>query len=197
MIIGLTGNYGMGKSTVLKMFASLGAHVIDSDKIVEKLLESADILRDIEAIFGKDVFAPTGKLLKERVSDIIFTDDEKRKRLEALLHPLVFKEIERLLEGKKGVIVIEVPLLFEGGFKDRFHKTITVFTTEEEALKRLSAMGIKREDALKRLSCQMPISEKIKQSDFVIDNSSGIEDTYLKVRAIYEEIKRYDSDKRA
>lgn len=178
----------MGKTTVLRMFASLGAKTIEADEIVSCLLERPDVLEKIRLLLGDGVFDSSGALIKGRVSDMIFADSRLRKGLEQILHPIVIKEIERQAAGAAGVVVVEVPLLFEGGYETMFQKTITVYTDEETALSRLKAKGISAEDARRRLNVQMPVSEKIMRSDFSIDNSHSLERTFAQVKAIYEKL---------
>lgn len=189
-MIGLTGNYGMGKSTVLKMFQEMGAVTIDTDDIVHRLLEEEDTLNKIRQVLGDRVFDSRGRLLKDSVSDIIFKNSSLRHEIEDIIHPLVFKALEGITQGMEGVVIVEAPLIFERGYEARFKNVITVYTDEETALRRLEASGIKREDALKRLSCQMPIAEKIKKSDYVIDGSLSLDKTRAQAEGIYEELAK-------
>jgi dephospho-CoA kinase len=192
LLIGLTGNYGMGKSTVLSMFEKLGATILDTDKIVESLLTEKDILKKIRGLLGDKVFDENGSLNKKKVADLIFKDNKLRYLLENILHPLVFERIQFFLDKinkKDEIILIAVPLLYERGYEERFDMTITVFTKEETALNRLWKEGITRENALIRLKAQIPIEEKIKRSDFVIDNDGIIEETMSQVKTIYKKLK--------
>ena len=176
LVAGLTGNYGMGKSRILSIFAKLGAYTFNSDTIVAALLTEKDVLEKIRGVIGHDVFNKRGSLNKKKVAGLIFRDKTLRRSLEDILHPLVFKRIKDMLKtvDKGSVVVVEVPLLFERGHRKKFDKTITVFTDEETALKRLEKAGVKRTDALLRLQAQLPIREKMKRSDFIIDNSGSI-----------------------
>lgn len=187
-IVGLTGSYGMGKSTVLSMFRRLGAITLNADNIVDLLLNEKDVLEKIEKLLGKEVFNKDGALDKEKVSDLIFADDTLRHSLEDILHPLVFEKIESFLGRKDKLAIIEVPILYERGYKDRFDRIITVCTKEEIALDRLEKKGIAREKALMILKTQLPIEEKIKLSDFVIDNSGTLEETMAQVEIIYNRL---------
>jgi dephospho-CoA kinase len=188
LVAGLTGNYGMGKSKVLALFAKLGAYTFNSDKIVAALLTEKDVLEKIRRVIGHDVFYKNGTLNKKKVARLIFRDEALRRSLEDILHPLVFERIKDILTAvdKKSVVIIEVPLLFERGYRERFDKTITVFTDEETALKRLEKAGVKRTDALLRLQSQLPIREKMKRSDFIIDNSGSVRETTSRAEAIYK-----------
>lgn len=195
MVAGLTGNYGMGKSTVLRIFRDLGAVTIGADEIVDRLLRQAPVLEQIRKLLGYGVFSPDGTLDRTRVADEVFGDRDKRAALEGLLHPLVLEEIEKLLEelagqGAEKIVVIEIPLLFEKAYSGRFQRTITVYTDEATALKRLEAKGIGKESARMRLDVQMPIEEKMRKSDFIINNNGTLEETERQVRAVFDLLVR-------
>jgi dephospho-CoA kinase len=191
LLVGLTGNYGMGKSTVLPMFENLGAITLDTDKIVISLLNEKNVRENIRGLLGDAVLNNDGTVNRRRVADVIFKDNILRYSIEDILHPLVFEKIAEFLEKlnrKEKVIIIEIPLLYERGYEDKFDKTITIVTDKETALYRLEENGIPREDALLRLQSQLPIEEKIKQSDFVINNNNSIEDTMKQVEMIYQKL---------
>ncbi len=189
-VVALTGNYGMGKSTVAHLFRELGAITLDLDDIVDDLLREDSVLKEIRKILGNRVFS--GKDIdRSRVAEIIFSDKEKRDLLERLIHPLVIERMREFLKKKdrKRVIIVEIPLLFEKGYEDEFDKIITVYTDLETALKRLENKGIKRDQALMRLKAQMTVDEKIRRSDFVIDNNGTINDTKRQVIMIYNRVR--------
>lgn len=189
-IIGLTGNYGMGKSTVASLFREAGAITLDLDDVVDELLNEDRIIARVKDIFGNSVLS--GKRLnRPKIAEIIFTDRRKRELLEGLIHPLVIERMRRFLKNvdKDKVIIIEIPLLFERQYEGEFDKTITVHTDKDIALRRLESKGIKRKDALMRLQAQMPVEEKIKRSDFSINNNGTIEETRQQVLDILEKIK--------
>lgn len=197
LLVGLTGNYGMGKSAVLTMFKKLGATTVDTDRIVELLLTEKDVLEKIRGLLGDNVFYKNSSLNKKKVADLIFKNDVLRYSLEDILHPLVFERIKIFLDKINGdkIIIIEVPLLHERGYKDRFDKTITVYTNEEVALNRLEKDGTTREEALLRLKSQLPITKKVKQSDFVIDNNGTIEEAMAQVEIIYKKLLKLSQAK--
>jgi dephospho-CoA kinase len=194
LVVGLTGNYGMGKSTVLRMFRDLGAVTLDADKVVDMLLDDADVLRRIRDTFGNGVFSKEGSLDRSTLASIIFKDKEKRDSLEGILHPLVFEKIGDFLaeigetETGEEIVVVEIPLLFEKGYTGRFDWKITVYAEEDIALKRLEGKAIGREGAVVRLKAQMPIKEKIRMADFAINNSGTLEETEKQVREIYDKL---------
>lgn len=193
LVIGLTGNYGMGKSTVLQIFKKLGALTIDTDKIVKRLLTRKLILEKIRSVFGKEVFNDNGSLNREKIADLVFKDDTMRRYLEDILHPLVFDEIEKYFKKRKNkyqIAIIEIPLLFERGYEDRFDQTIVIHTKENVAIKRLENQGINRERVLMRLRSQIPIELKIEKADYLIDNNGTIQDTKAQIKIIYEKLMK-------
>jgi dephospho-CoA kinase len=197
LLVGLTGNYGMGKSVILSVFQKLGALTLDTDKIVESLLLEKDVLGKIRDILGDTVFHKDGSLNKKKVAEIIFRDETLRRSIEDILHPLVFREIDLFLENNIGaskVAIIEVPLLFEKGYDERFDRTITVYCHEETALDRLGKKGINREDALLRLRSQLPVFEKIRRSHFAIDNNGSITGTERQAEKIYSWLVKEEED---
>ena len=192
MVVGLTGNYGMGKSFVLSVFKELGAIVLDSDEIVSHLLEDKQVIRKIRKILGDRVVKQGSNTLdKAEIAKIIFDNNMLREKLEVLLHPLVFDKIQKNLKklsGKNKLIIVEVPLLFEGGYQDRFERTITVFTTQKTAVERSMRAGVSRGNALKRLKAQLPIQIKKKNADFLIDNNGPNKKTRRQVECIYHKL---------
>ena len=191
MVIGLTGNYGMGKSFVLSVFKELGAIVLDSDEIVSHLLHDRKVILMIKRILGDRVEKQDGTLDKSEIARIIFENSILRDKLEALLHPMVFDRIQNYLKKisrNRGLIIVEVPLLFEGGYQGRFERTITVFTTQKTALERLTNAGVSRGNALKRLKAQLPIQVKKKNADFLIDNNGPKQGTRRQVEGIYTKL---------
>ncbi len=179
----------MGKTFVLDILKALGAHTINADEIVGELLEEEPVLQRLRATLGDEVFDSGGKLLKDRVAEKIFNDEGLRIAVEDILHPLVFERIGRKLEGAKAdIAVVEAPVIFERGYEGRFAKTITVYTDEETALRRLEASGIGRDDAIRRLRSQMPVEEKARRSDYAIDNSGPPEAARAKVEEIYRDL---------
>lgn len=189
MVIGLTGNYGMGKSYVLSVFRELGAIVLDSDDIVDLLLQDSGVISKIKKILGSCVEKEDGTLDKGKVAKIIFDNSELRNKLEVLLHPMVFARVEASLQkikGRRRLAIVEVPLLFEGGYQGRFNRTITVFTSQKAAIERLMKAGVSSSNVMKRLKAQLPARTKKKLADYVIDNNGTKQSTRRQVEKIYK-----------
>lgn len=190
IIAGLTGNYGMGKSTVAMMFKQLGAIVINTDEIVKELLNEPTVINDIKNTFGEDI-ADGSVINKKMLANVVFEHPHLRISLENILHPRVFEKIDEAIAkitDDSTIVIIEAPVIFERGYQNRFDKIITVYTLEEIAIKRLKEKGISEEDARKRLKSQFPIEMKISKSDFAIDNSMDLENTRRQVIEIYNRL---------
>ncbi|WP_333653620.1 dephospho-CoA kinase [Dissulfurispira sp.] len=197
IIIGLTGNYGMGKSTVARMFGDFGAIIIDADDIVRELLKDSAVIYEIKKAFGEDIIqhsAVSGQppeINKRMLAEIVFEHPHLRISLENILHPRVFRKIDEeiaKITDTSAIVIIEAPVIFERGCQNRFDKIITVYASEEIAINRLKEKGISEEDARKRLKSQFPIEMKISKSDFAIDNSMDLENTRRQVEEIYSRL---------
>lgn len=191
LIAALTGNFGMGKSYVLSLFSELGAVTLETDRVVGALLKEDGVIAKVKGLMGDDVAAPGGDLDKKAIADKIFHDQTVKEKLEALLHPMVFEKVEdftgRIKDGD-ALVIIEVPLLFEGGYQTRFEKVIAVYASDEMALERLQGAGVSLDDAKARSQNQMPISEKKARADYLIDNSGSKEDTKRQVEQVYRSL---------
>ncbi|MCC6345559.1 MAG: dephospho-CoA kinase [Nitrospirales bacterium] len=191
LIVGLTGNFGMGKSTVARMFRELGAATIDTDDIVRELFSDPVVLFEIKKAFGEEI-AAGGVLDKGALATLVFEHPPLRISLENILHPRVFarigEEVGSLAAGGARMVIVEAPVLFERGYQNRFDRIVTVFTSEETAVQRLTGKGISVEEARKRLQSQFPIDMKREKSDYTIDNSRTPDDTRRQVEYVYREL---------
>lgn len=195
--IGLTGNFGMGKSAVLKMFGRMGAFTYDIDIFVHSILEKPAIIKKISRVIGNSVLSKRSSkptLNKKRVASMIFNDPKKRKAVEKIIHPEVLRLIKQaetkiLKKEPEAVIVFEVPLLFEAGYEKQFNKIIVVYSNMKNALKRLAGKGFSRDEAVSRMRAQMPVSVKLKLSDYTINNNYDLQRTEKRVKKILNEIQ--------
>ena len=195
-ILGVTGGIASGKTTVVRLLKEKGALVIDFDVIARKIVEPGNpACKDIIAYFGKQVVRADGSLDREKLSNIIFKDPEKRKKLEGFTHPRINAEFVRQVNeiGKKdpnAVIQVDIPLLIEIGLQHIFHKILVVYVPREVQMERLVRRdGISREKAADILRAQMPIDEKTAHADFVIHNEGPLEETKRQVDEVWEKIK--------
>ncbi|MCX8031532.1 MAG: dephospho-CoA kinase [Thermodesulfovibrionales bacterium] len=189
VVVGLTGNYGMGKSTVAKIFRELGAITIDTDEIVADLLNQQEIIHQIKETFGEEV-VKGGIVDKKLLANIVFSDPTFRIRLEDILHPKIFKLIDERIKtlSDSSIVVIEAPLIFERGYQNRFDIIITVYTSLEQAIQRLREKGISEDEARLRLNNQFPIKMKVDKSDYSVDNSKTYDYTREQVMDIYQKL---------
>jgi dephospho-CoA kinase len=197
LLVALTGNYGMGKSTVLSLFREFGVSTLDTDKIVDFLFRRKKILEKIRQLMGNSVFHDNGSLNKKKVAEIIFRNARLRRSVEDVLHPFVFEKIKDFLEKvniNDKILIVAVPLVYERAYEDKFDETIVVHTTEETALHRLGMKGVSRRDALLRLKTQMPIEEKMKRADFLINNNGTLNETKVQVEKLLKNLLRKAGD---
>ncbi len=201
--VGLTGGIACGKSTVADMFVHLGGYLIDFDKLAHEVQDPGKpAWQDVVNHFGSDILRPDQKIDRTKLAAIVFHDPEKLKRLNTLVHPRVFEEWWARLEeistrNPNAIVFSDVPLLFEGGMQHLFELTILVMIEPEKQIQRLMARNaVCREDAELRLSCQMPIYEKVKMASIVIDNSCSVDETEKKVAAIWIDLLEKEKSKK-
>ncbi|MDL2225084.1 dephospho-CoA kinase [Eubacteriales bacterium OttesenSCG-928-M02] len=189
-IIGITGNTGSGKSTVTGMLKALGAVTMDADAITRKLQEpGAKGYLGIKAHFGSQYFLDDGRLDRKALGALVFGDQEKLKQLNAIIHPLVTAELERQTEGATGIIVWDIPLLFESGMDKRCDSIWLVQAPETVRKERIMARdGITTADAEIRMKNQKELASG--QADVVIKNDGDMDELFLQVKRAFDGIKR-------
>lgn len=180
--LGLTGGMGGGKSTAARFFEEAGFRRIDSDRIVkEELLVNREVVAKIAARFP-DVVTAQGEVQRAVLANHIFTVDESRVWLEALLHPLVYARWRELFASDpEASWVVEVPLLFEQRLENWFDYIVCVSTSSANQLARLIERGIPQSLAGQRISKQLPLALKVEKSDFVLSNDGALESLRLQV----------------
>ena len=187
---GLTGSIGMGKSTTAQMFRDEGIAVYDADATVHELY-SGEAVPLVEAAFPNTT--SDGKVDRTKLSEVVIGKPENMKKLEAIIHPLVHKQEQEFLKdaetrGDK-LVVLDIPLLFETGGKNRVDKIIVVTAPAEVQRQRVLArdgMSVEKFEAI--LARQVPDREKREQADFVIDTSLGLEAANITVREIIKSL---------
>ena len=186
--IGLTGGVGCGKSTVSSYMARLGLPVIDGDKLSrEAVTPGSDAMERIRQVFGPEVFLPDGSLDRVKMARLVFSDEDKRQALNAIIHPYVWKRTEEGLIAAQNaghpIAVLDMPLLLEIGWQLRSEAVWVVKAPVEQQILRVCARdGATREEALARIRKQMPTLNKLNYADVVIDNSGSVEDARRQVR---------------
>ena len=192
LLVGLTGSIATGKSTVSRMFAHLGARVIDADLLSREVAMpgQAAYARIVEE-FGPQIVQEDGSLDRKALGAIVFADPARRKRLEEITHPAIGARQQRILsvldeEAFEGVVLWDAALLFESGGVAKMDRVVVVFADPETEVRRLMERdGLREADARARIASQMPIAEKAKLADHVIDNSGTREETERQVRAVH------------
>lgn len=192
LLVGLTGSIATGKSTVSRMFAHLGARVIDADLLArEVVMPGQPAYARIVDEFGPQVVQENGSLDRKALGALVFADAAKRKRLEEITHPAIGARQQRILsvldeEACEGVVIWDAALLFEGGGAAKMDRVVVVYADPETERRRLMERdGLSDADARARIASQMPIAEKAKLAHHVIDNSGTREDTERQVRTVY------------
>ncbi|MCC3375854.1 dephospho-CoA kinase [Cohnella sp. REN36] len=188
MNIGLTGGIATGKSTVARLLVERGAALVDADRIAREIVEPGQApLAQIADRFGPEVLQADGTLDRRRLGQIVFADAAKRKELEAITHPAIralMRERVEALERERPdrLVVADIPLLYESGLASLYDAVLVVYVPRALQRQRLMARdGLTAEEADKRLSAQMDIEEKKRRADYVIDNSSSLDDTAKQV----------------
>lgn len=186
LLVGLTGGFGTGKTTVAKLFQRWGAERLDADRLAHGALEkSSPVYRRLARLF-KDALAGDGRFVKAKLAGMIFTDAAKRKQLERIVHPYVFRRIaERTVKSGKTIIIAEVPLLFESGFERRCDLTVAVYADPKIVRQRLRARGFSEEEILMRTKAQMSLALKTKKANAVINNSGKPGETKRQAKALW------------
>ena len=190
IVIGLTGSIGMGKSTTAKMFADEGVPVHDSDATVHRLYSGAAVA-PVELAFPG--VSTDGHIDRDRLGQRVLGDPEAIRRLEQIVHPLVRSETEAFLERNRAagarMVVLDIPLLFETGGRERVDKVVVVTASPDVQRTRVLARpGMTAEKFEAILARQVPDAEKRRMADFVIDTGAGLDQARDAVRAVIEQL---------
>ncbi len=195
-LAGLTGGIASGKTTVSNMFSEMGSYTIDFDLIAREVVEpGTEAFESIVDYFGDKVLDASKNLDRKALSKIVFNDTLKRKKLENFTHPAIFESFcqkVNIIANKdpSKIVITAVPLLIEGNLQDLFDKIIIVYVPSEIQIKRLSLRdNIDEQDAANILKSQLPIDEKLKFADFIVHNSSDINQTYEQAKDVWNELQ--------
>ena len=175
--LGLTGGIATGKTTVAEIFRRFGFPVVDADHIArELLLPGQEGWHRVRATFGEMYFEANGQLNRKKLGQTVFDDPSQRKRLDAILHPLIWQRLEaekkRLSQKQTPLIIFDIPLLFETGRSHFCDETLVVFVPEDLQLQRLILRDhLSLAAARQRIVSQMPFAQKRKLADGVIENT--------------------------
>lgn len=187
IIIGLTGSFGSGKTTVAGIFKEYGAKIIDADRIAHRIIRpKTKIYKKIVKAFGKDILKKDTAIDRSKLAKIVFDSPDLLKRLNNIVHPEVIRIIRGNVKAAQDkVIVLDVPLLIESALKNLVDKIIVVRIPKQKQIERIrKILLLSKTDILKRIDAQMSLSDKVRLADFVIDNSGAIEKTKKQVGKI-------------
>ena len=192
MRVGLTGGIASGKSTVSSMLRALGAVVIDADQLARDVVaKGTPGLQAVVEEFGPSVLTDTGELDRPAVARVVFADDSARKRLEGIVHPLVFEEIVRLeAEAPAGALVVhDIPLLAESGRGDTFDAVVVVDAPPELQVSRMVRdRGWTEEEARSRMGAQASRVDRRAVATYVIENTGSLEELRREVEDVYKQL---------
>ncbi len=193
--VGLTGGIACGKSTVSGMLRDRDCQVLAADPLGHELLEPGQAAYDeVLREFGKDILAPGGKVDRKKLGTVVFADPVKRAKLNWILHPKILEVIRQWFKaldrpGGPEFAVLEAALIYEAAVNKELDRVVVCWCTPEQQMERLEARGLTKEEAQRRVSAQMPISEKKRLADEVIDCSGPLEDTERQVAQLIEKLK--------
>jgi len=194
MKIGVTGIYASGKGTVCSMFEELGAVVVDTDLIAREIFEpNTEALEKLVFAFGDGILNSDGTLNRAETAKIAFNNSKKLTMLNDISHPLILKIVSERTSDESKIFAVNVPLLFETGFNVFMDKNVVVTSNLDQIIKR----GMERDnfgenEVLLRLKYQIPLNEKIKSADYIIDNSISIEDTKRQVSELWNILSKIE-----
>jgi dephospho-CoA kinase len=193
IVIGLTGSFGTGKTTVAGFFRSYGAKVIDADKIAHQVIRPGKkAYRKIVSVFGKGILKKDKSIDRAVLSELVFNKRNLLSRLNKIVHPEVIAVIMRNINASANkVIVLDAPLLIEAGLKKQVDKLIVVKATKSRQIERAgNRLSLSRAQIIKRIKCQIPLKNKLRLADFIIDNQGSIRQTKEQVRKIRRQLWR-------
>jgi dephospho-CoA kinase len=195
IIIGLTGVIGSGKSTVARLLRNRGFYIIDIDALGKESLTWKETQEDIKQIFG-DGAVTDGKVNLGKLSDIVFRQRDALRVLESIVHPRVRVEVLKQIEEQRAsgarAVIIDHPLLFETDAFQLADKVVVVAADQEKTLERLKQRGITPDEARRRLSFQIPLSEKELRADYVVDNNGTEEQLENRIDSLLEMIRKWE-----
>ena len=194
LVIGLTGNFGTGKTTVSQILAELGAVIIDADKLGHELLQpGSPAYQEVAPAFGKDVLRADGEIDRDKLGQLVFADAAALAQLNRIMHPRIHKIAQERIEQyeKQGttVAVLEAALLVEAGWTPLVDQVWVTVAPEAIVVERVKAQrGLSEAQILARLRSQMPLVEKTKRADVVIDSACPFADLKARVTELWNNL---------
>ena len=206
--VGLTGGIAAGKSVVGEMFVTLGAHLVQADRIAHSLMQPGEaVYNEVVRHFGREILNPDGSVNRAKLAEVAFgppsdAEGKRASRIEELnriVHPVVIRSQDAWMEemGRQdphAIAIVEAALILEAGAGERFDSLIVVTCSAEQRVARFAArqkidLDTARKEVMRRMAAQMPDESKIKAADYVIDNSGSLEQTREQVRQVWEKLQ--------
>jgi dephospho-CoA kinase len=194
--VGLTGGFASGKSFVARELEALGCVVIHADQLGHAVLApGAEAYDAVLREFGSGILLPDGAIDRRRLAALVFHDPERLARLNSLVHPHVFARQEQLIAqahaaDPHAIVVVEAAIMYETGSDARYHKMIVAVCSLEQQIERaMKRDHLTRDEVLARLSRQIPLAEKARRADYVIDTSGPKEETIRQTRLVYQSLR--------
>lgn len=196
-VIGLTGGIASGKSTVSNILREMGAYVIDADEISREIIKKgSEAWKEIIDYYGNDILLPDGEIDRKKLGNIVFADKEKLDKLNAITHPRIIQRIKEIIDaekekGKERAVILDAAILIEMGLQNMVDEVWVVSIDKDKQIKRLIERDkLSYEDAMNRIRMQMPLSEKVKYADYVIDNSKDIGYIRKQISKLWERVMK-------
>ena len=196
LLVGLTGGLASGKSFVGHALAELGCHLIDADELGHQvLMPGAEAYDAVVNEFGEEILDDDRHIVRRKLGALVWNNPERLAKLNSLVHPPVIAREQQMISefGKRdpaAIVVVESAILVETGSYKRFDKLIVAFCSAEQQLERaVKRDAYTREEAMARLSRQLPLEEKLRVADYVIDTSGTKENTLEQVKKVYESLR--------
>lgn len=204
LTVGLTGGIASGKSTVAALLVNEGAFLIDTDVLSRLVVEPGTPgWKDLVKFFGREILASDGTIDRTALGAIVFSDQDKRTKLEALIHPRIAAEksarlAEIFREHGEAIVVIDMPLLFEVKREHTVDKVLVVYVSARTQISRLMRRdGYTEEDAAKRIAAQMPIEDKVARAHYVINNEGSAQYTARQAKQVFRKLQEAERDLQA
>lgn len=198
--VGLTGQIACGKSSVARELQKLGATVINADEIGREIAQTAAVLRKLKAQFGRDIVLSNGSLDRRKLAARAFKDPHSTSVLNSIVHPALLAELRRQMKRhsrlkRKNLLVVDAALIFDWRLERELDVVIVVDSTRKNQLQRLQRQGIDREDALRRISRQIPKYRLRRKADAVIHNNGSLASLVQKTWRLYARLVRHSGQK--
>jgi len=200
--VGLTGGIASGKSTVAARMTELGLAVLNADTLAHRLIEPGQpAYDDVVREFGRENLRADGTVDRKKLGDIVFRDSAKRERLNRIVHPRVIEAREEQLkemqaQNPRGLAIVEAALLIEAGYYKKLDRLVVCSCRPEQQMERLRARGLTEEEARQRIEAQLPLAEKLRLADDVVDCSGTLEETQRQTDALVARLRQLAAQER-